>query len=403
MVHVKTILDTRRQKVDGSYPIIFRITNYNRIYTITSGMAVEQHQWDSSKMEVSKLHPNAQLINTTLSKKYFEIQRALLKLEDADEFSIADLKQHLEGKTVPVKQQITFKSFSNQLITEMMQINHAGNALVYQTAVNRFINYCGNPAIKFSAINYTTLQSFSNSLQASGLKPNSISNYLRTLRAIYNKAIRAKLVDRSKYPFLDVKIRSERTIKRAVLKEDVFKLTKLDLSNYKAKQRAINHFLLSFYLIGISFTDLAYLKPENIIDGRLVYKRRKTHKHYSIKIFPQVTTILNQFGNANSKYLLPILPNHVIEDSLEAKKLIHQWIKTTNKYLKRLGIEAGIAGTLTTYVARHTFATTAKKLGYSNELIAEALGHEYGNRITNIYLDSFDKEVVDEMHIKVIS
>lgn len=403
MVHVKTILDTRRIKSDGTFNIIYRITSFKKSYTINSGISVEEHQWDSSKMEVSKLHPNAQLINTSLSKKYFEIQRALLKLEDADEFSISDLKQHLEGKTVPVKQQVTFKSFSDQLITEMIQINHTGNALVYQTAVNRFINYCGNPAIKFSAINYTLLQSFSNSLQASGIKPNSISNYLRTIRAIYNKAIRAKLVDRSKYPFLDVKIRSERTIKRAVLRDDLCKLTKLPLSNNSALEKALNHFLLSFYLIGISFTDLAYLKPENIIDGRLVYNRRKTHKYYSIKIFPQVTAILNQFRNVNSKYLLPVLPNHIIEDSLEAKKLIHQWIKTTNKYLKRLGVEAGIAGTLTTYVARHTFATTAKKLGYSNELIAEALGHEYGNRITNIYLDSFDKEVVDEMHERVIS
>jgi integrase len=78
------------------------------------------------------------------------------------------------------------------------------------------------------------------------------------------------------------------------------------------------------------------------------------------------------------------------------------WIKTTNKYIKRLGQEVGIASPLTTYVARHQFATTAKRLGYSNELIAEALGHEYGNKITNIYLDSFDQEVVDDMHWKVI-
>jgi site-specific recombinase XerD len=155
-------------------------------------------------------------------------------------------------------------------------------------------------------------------------------------------------------------------------------------------------------LIGLSFTDLAYLTKKNIQDGRVVYRRRKTHKNYSIKLYPKAAVILNELHQKGDKYLLPILPNEVIEDSLKAKQTIHQWIKTTNKYLKRLGMEVGIEASLTTYVARHTFATTAKKLGYSNELIAEALGHEYGNKITNIYLDSFDKEVVDEMHRRVI-
>ena len=135
----------------------------------------------------------------------------------------------------------------------------------------------------------------------------------------------------------------------------------------------------------------------------MVYRRRKTHKEYSIKLFPQALAILDLFYQEDSKYLIPILPDYVVEDSLVAKKLIHQWIKTTNKYIKRLGQELGIASPLTTYVARHQFATTAKRLGYSNELIAEALGHEYGNKITNIYLDSFDQEVVDDMHKRVIA
>jgi len=160
---------------------------------------------------------------------------------------------------------------------------------------------------------------------------------------------------------------------------------------------------LSFYLIGISFTDLAYLTPKNLVDGRVIYRRRKTHKLYSIKLFPKAEVILNELHQPGIKYLLPILPNDITEGSLRSKELINQWIKTTNKYLKRLGEQVGINAPLTTYVARHTFATCAKRLGYSNELIAEALGHEYGNRVTNIYLDSFDKAVVDEMHGRVIA
>jgi integrase/recombinase XerD len=104
----------------------------------------------------------------------------------------------------------------------------------------------------------------------------------------------------------------------------------------------------------------------------------------------------------NIKYLLPVLPNGVVEDSMAAKRAISQWIKTTNKWLNKIAEDCKIEDEVTTYVARHTWATTAKRLGYSIELIAEAMGHEHGNKITNIYLDTFDQSLIDEMNKKVI-
>ena len=401
MVQLKLILDTRRAKSDGSYPIIFRITQYKKIYTLPTGFSVQLNLWSIHNREVIQEHPNALRINTLLNKKYYEIQKALLSL--GDNFTIEELKALLNGKPKEVQEPATFKSFTDKLIKEMHQINKTGNALIYQTAVNRFLSFCINQNIQFHEITYTLLDQFRHSLTIQGLKINSISNYFRTLRAIYNKAIKQKIVERSRYPFYDLKIKSERTLKRAVLRQDLLKLEQLNLEMNTAEWKALMSFLLSFYLIGISFTDMAYLSRKNIIDGRVVYRRRKTHKEYSIKLFPQALAILDLFYQEGSKYLIPILPDYVVEDSLVAKKLIHQWIKTTNKYIKRLGQEVGIASPLTTYVARHTFATTAKRLGYSNELIAEALGHEYGNKITNIYLDSFDQEVVDDMHKRVIA
>lgn len=401
MVHVKSLLDTRRARFDGSFNIIYRITHYKKVYTLSSGISIHAHYWNSQSSEIDRTHPNAARLNLKLSKRFFEIQRAILEIEN--HFSIEELKSLLDGKPKQVNEPITFKSFTDKLIKEMHQVNKSGNALIYQTAVNRFLSFCNNPNIHFNEISYTLLDQFRHSLTIQGLKVNSISNYFRTLRAIYNKAIKLKVVERSYYPFYDLKIKSERTLKRAVLRQDLTKLEQLQVSKNIPEWKALNSFLLSFYLIGISFSDLAYLTSKNIIDGRVVYRRRKTHKNYSIKLFPQAEAILDSFYKEGSKYLLPILPNDIVEDSLRAKKLIHQWIKTNNMYIKRMGIEVGIPGTLTTYVARHTFATTAKRLGYSNELIAEALGHEYGNKITNIYLDSFDQEVVDEMHKRVIA
>ncbi|WP_333877194.1 site-specific integrase [Flavobacterium sp.] len=399
MANVKMLLDTRRAKSDGNFNVIFRITHIKKVYTINSGITVLKKHWNEQNNEIDKSHPNSKLVNLKLSKEYFKVQQGILKLEDS--FSIEALRSIMEGKPVTTDT-ATFKVFSERLIAQMYEVNRIGNAIVYQTALNRFLQFCEKPDITFSEIDYSLLQRFSHYLTLEGLKQNSISNYFRSLRAIYNKAIKEKLVNRSLYPFNDMKIKTEKTIKRAILKEDIAKLIKTKPGNDSPSERALNHFLLSFYLIGISFTDLAYLKHENLVEGRMVYRRRKTGKNYSVKVFPQTEVILSRYNICNNNYLLPILSDDIPENSLKAKRVIMQWIKTTNKYLKRLSKDAGVKGTVTTYTARHTFATTAKKLGYSNELIAEALGHEYGNRITNIYLDSFDREVVDEMHKNVI-
>jgi integrase len=398
MANIKTLLDLRRAKSDGTFNIIFRITDYNKVYTINSGVSLPKHYWDERKGKVGKTHPNAKPLNIKLSKHFFKIEQAVLSLDD--EFSIERIKAILSGKPL-VDAPETFQVFADKIIQQMIEANRMGNAIVYQTAVNRLITYCGKD-VSFMEVNYKLLDQFSHHLITSGLKVNSVSNYFRSIRAIYNKAIKMKVVDRSLYPFHDISIKSEKTAKRAVLKEDITKLLEIPLQQHSPCWRSLNYFMLSFYLRGISFTDLAYLKRSNIIDGRIVYRRRKTHKDYSVKLFAQAEIIINHMQVPGSDYLLPIIPNNVPEDSLRAKRIIQQCIKTTNKYLKRLSAEVGLGCPVTTYSSRHSFATIAKRMGYSNELIAEALGHEYGNKITNIYLDTFEEEVLDAMHQQVI-
>jgi site-specific recombinase XerD len=303
----------------------------------------------------------------------------------------------------PKKQlQTSFKLFADGLIAQMIEVNKTGNALVYQTAVNQFMLSVSNEQLMFTDIDYVLLEKFSHHLVKRGLKVNSISNYIRTIRAIYNKAIKMKMVDRSLYPFYDFGIKSEKTAKRAISKDDIIKMKQLNLDSNSAAEKSLKYFLLSFYLRGISFTDLVYLKQSNIIDGRVVYERRKTHKSYSIKLFLEAQVLFEQINVDGSKYLLPILPNDALEDSISTKKIIRQFIKTTNKYLKRLSEIAELGSPVTTYTSRHSLGTIAKRLGYSNELIAESLGHQYGNKITNIYLDAFDTDVLDAMHKHVI-
>ncbi|MGO4817378.1 phage integrase SAM-like domain-containing protein [Flavobacterium sp. W22_SRS_FP1] len=398
MANIKTLLDIRRAKSDGTFNIIFRIIDFKKVYTINSGISLQQHYWDEKKGQVGKAHPNSKLLNIKLSKDFFKIEQAVLSLDD--EFSIEKLKAMFSGKPQDEAPE-TFQVFADKIIQQMMEANRVGNAMVYQTAVNRLIAYCEKD-VTFLEVNYKLLDQFSHHLTTSGLKINSVSNYFRSIRAIYNKAIKMKVVDRSLYPFHDISIKSEKTVKRAILKDDIAKLLGIHVEKNSTSWRALNYFMLSFYLRGISFTDLAYLKYSNIVDGTIEYKRRKTHKNYSVKLFPEAESIINQMHISGSDYLLPIIPFGVTENSIRAKKIIHQCIKTTNKYLKRLSAEVDLGSPVTTYSSRHSFATIAKRMGYSNELIAESLGHEYGNKITNIYLDAFEVEVLDAMHQHVI-
>jgi len=189
-------------------------------------------------------------------------------------------------------------------------------------------------------------------------------------------------VDRSRYPFLDITIKTERTAKRAISIADITKIAQQQLKPKSRHWHARNYFLLSFALIGASFTDLAYLTQTNVKKGRLIYKRRKTGKELSIKLHPFTQELFSNYIDCNSKYLLPVINPSIQEDSLKAKRAISQWIKTTNKWLSKIVEECKIEDEVTTYVARHTWATSAKRLGFSIEVIAEAMGHEHGNKIT---------------------
>jgi integrase/recombinase XerD len=397
MVQLKLVLDTRRQKADGSFPISYRVTQVKKVIYISSGISIQEIYWEIETRSIKKNHPNAVSINTALSKKFYEIQKAILDLTDMAIFSFEHLRDKLDKKPVVTPIVKSFNDYSKEVISSLHAVKRVGNATVYQTAVNQLMKFWGKPNLDFTDIDYNLLDAYRNHLISRGIKINSISNYFRTIRAIYNRAIKAKLVSRDKYPFYDVSIKTEKTVKRAISKDHIKIIEGLNLIPHTQEWHARNYFLLSFYLIGMSFTDMAYLKNTDIINGRVSYRRKKTHKLYNIKLFTQAEDIIRLYYKHGSIYILPILPFDILEETKNCKAIISQWIKTTNKYLNRL-----ISDPLTTYVSRHTWATTAKKLGYSNEMIAEALGHEYGNKVSNIYLDSFDTPLIDEMHKDII-
>lgn len=403
MVFPHLVLDDRRVKSNGTYPIVIRVTHNRRTAAFPVGISIKKEYWDEQNATLLKAHPNFKSLHSAITNAYHKVQKSTEGLLDNHQFTLKALKEKIRVQPVievEAAKPLTFNEYSNRLINELYLNNKVGNAIVYQTAVNRLVSFANSAELTFEQINYRFLENFKNKLISDGVKPNTVSNYFRTIRAIFNKAIKERLVSKDAYYFTDISFKPERTAKRAITTDEITKLISYPAAQGTPERSAKNYFILSFCLIGISFTDLAYLKPSNVKAGRIQYKRRKTGKSYDIKLTNEAANLLKLYQHHNSKYLLPILPNTIKEDGIEAKGLILQWIKTTNKYLKRISSNLEISE-ITTYVARHTWATMAKRMGYSNELIAEAMGHQYGNRTTAIYLDDFEQDVIDDVNYTV--
>jgi integrase len=155
----------------------------------------------------------------------------------------------------------------------------------------------------------------------------------------------------------------------------------------------------------MNFADLLTLTKGNFVDGRIVFRRRKTHKVYSILMHSKAQKLFNLYrsdvSDMGKEYVLPFVVCK--NDPVALKKDILQAIKNTNDYLRRLAELCEIDKCVTTYYARYSWANIARGLGYSKDLIAEALGHEYGNKVTGIYLDNYSSEIIDKMNVDVIT
>ena len=276
-----------------------------------------------------------------------------------------------------------------------------GNRLIYKSSYNSLYTFTkGNLDIPFSAINPSWLCNYEKWLRSKGNKETTMSLMLRTLRSTYNKAIENKYARKSDYPFNEYKIGKfdVSTEKRAIAKADIMKLT-ADISSVGKRQYvqlSKDIFMFSYLCGGINFTDIANLTSKNIVDGkRLHYIRQKTGKLIKLGLSDAALRIIERYAPDSHGYLFPILNVEVHKTALQKQNRIHKILSKVNSNLKLIATQSGLDINLTTYVARHSFATVLKKSGVNIALISEALGHS-DLATTQIYLDSFDNEQIDD-------
>lgn len=254
--------------------------------------------------------------------------------------------------------------------------------------------------IAFKEITVSFLNDFKGYLKKTRLcKVNTIRIYLNNIRAVFYHAVDNDIIKGDFSPFRKFTIEQEKTAKRALDIADIKKLMKCRSSVTAQQQRAINIFLLIFYLVGINLKDLLYLKPEDLHKGRIEYNRFKTGRAYSIKVYPEAMAIIKQYKG--KKYLLCFMDEKEKVSAARIEEADHDVLSQINKLLKTIVKNKKLEFKVTTYTARHSWATIASRSGISRDVIAHALGHGIDS-MTDIYID-FDLVKVDQANRKVIS
>ena len=382
---------------NGESPLMLQVSKGGKRQYQSLGVSVNPKFWDFSKNKPKSNCPNREYILKLILNKQAELQQRMLELNAEQKEYTTTTLLHDEHRKFELK---TVKQFYQELIEQYKANEKCGNRLIYKSSynsINVFTN--GNLEIPFSAIDVAWLNKYEKWLRSKGNKETTMSLMFRTLRSAYNKAIENKCARKSDYPFNDYKISKfdVSTEKRAIAKADVLKFSTdvHSIGKQQYVQLSKDIFIFSYLCGGINFTDIANLTKDNIIEGkRLHYIRQKTGKLIKLGLSEEALKIIKRYAVESKGYLFPILNAQLHKTPLQKQNRIHKMLGKVNKNLKLLAAQLGVEANLTTYVARHSFASVLKKSGVNIALISEALGHS-DLTTTQIYLDSFDNEQID--------
>ncbi len=324
------------------------------------------------------------------------IEATILRLDETGKPYTAD--EVVAAYLLPHDDEHCLRVFSYKLAEHLKRTGQHRLAETYTSSVNSFLRFRGELGdIRLDEIDEDLIKEYEYYLlEECKLCRNTSSFYNRNLRAIYNRAVKKKLtIDR--HPFAEVYTGVDKTAKRAIPIQTVKEIKDLDLSNDTEMAFARDLYLMSFDLRGISFVDLAMLETDQLKNGYLTYSRQKTRQKLEIKWEKPMQEIVDRHHVEGSRYLLPILSEEGGDPRRQYLNALHRM----NVQLKKIGKLVNSPIPLTTYTARHCWASAAYRLNIPTPSISQALGHD-SEKTTRIYLKSLDNRVVDDANQAVI-
>lgn len=385
-------LDTRRSKKDGTFPIKINVRHNNK-FLVSTEFSATPETWTGT--EYSKEAKNYKVRNVAIRNLKNKVDTLIILLDESGKLkrtSDRALKEQIE------------RALKNNSATEKKFVDYIDDFIATKTKKNTIDCYVGtknkitsfDENCTFDTITRKWLENFDRWMSDAGTKVNTRSIHLRNIRSVFNYAIDNE--ETELYPFRKFTIEKEETRKRSMSVEQLALLRDFECEEYQKEYRDM--FMLMIYLIGINGIDLFNVKA--LVGDRIEYKREKTGKLYSVKIEPEAMEIISRYRG--KEYLLSAMET--------SSGNYRNYMMAMNRGLRKIGNfeRKGRGGKkereplfpeITTYWARHTWATIAAGLDIPKETISEALGHEIGSSVTSIYID-FNRQKVDDANRKVI-
>lgn len=397
---------------DHKGSLSLRLIHNRQPKTITlKGCRIYKSEWDDFTKEIiypandPKRAVDLEDMETRVRNEMEIINGYVRQLQQKGRYTVNELLALYKRKTDDGK----LLGFTESLTKDMEGNGQIRTAAAYRTVVRGLLAFNGGEDIPLNHINSCLIRSFDRHLKDAGKMPNTVSYYIRNLRAIYNKAVIAKRIfpRQGDNPFAGISTSAAKTVKRALTLEELQALYRFNPDTlYKSekigyrKQQFIDNlhrsqrfFFFCFFARGMSFVDMAYLRKENIRGGVIRYSRKKTGQQIEVSISRELQAIIDSFADevAGSPYVFPI----ICEQGKDARLQYESALRIQNSRLKVLASHAGLNRNVTTHVARHSWASTGKLLNVHESVISDGLGHTT-QLMTSIYLKQLENRILDE-------
>lgn len=399
---VKIRIKLRLSTVPGKAgTVYYQLAHKKQVRQITTNIRLFPEEWDSSTGRICQsmfpAHFRFMTIQQRLDREVEQLKQIVRSLElCGGDFNLRTVVEIFQSS----RNVISVLSYGNHLISRMTAKGKLGSARNLRCTLSSFSEFLQGKDIAFSSLDELVVGEYADWLEKRGITSNSLSFYMRNLRALYNRAVREEGVMQT-FPFRHVYTGIDKTAKRSVGEEVIIRLKELELNHLPGLSFTRDIFLFSYCTRGMSFVDIAYLRRKNIRNGYICYTRKKTGHPLSVRIEREVQEIINRYRDvtAGTPYLFPIL--HTEDEALSYKQY-QTGLRYYNKQLKRLASLLGEDLVLTSYTSRHTWASTARKHNVPIAVISDGMGHT-SEKTTLIYLSSIDHSIVDRANAELIA
>lgn len=381
---------------DGT--IYYQIIHERKVRQLLSSYKVYQSEWDEKRAMVVTDHKNERksLILSIRERIRWDVERLTKIDRKLDANGLTYTADDIIDEFNRYAQEYSLFNFMESIIAKLRQNGKIRTSETYRSALNSFKKFRKDEDLMLDSLSSTVMEDYEAWLKQRGIVPNTISFYTRILRAVYNRAVEDDTIE-NRNPFRHVYTGVDKTVKRALPLTAIKKIKALDLSLTPTLDFARDMFMMSFYLRGMSFIDMAFLKKTDLKNGYITYRRRKTGQQLIIEWTKEMQMILDKYPENKSDYLLPVIRNPGLNERCTYRNAGYN----INHSLKRIAGMVGITIPLTLYVARHSWASAAKAKGIPLPVISEGMGHD-SEATTQIYLASLDTSVVDRANSLIL-